>query len=127
MSYEEIREKEIEGIKEYIKPALSCYLAGISQLVSMVILHFDIPDKKADLLVLEAICQLLEPKADELKMRGLLWASHACDYKYSDDGELQCGRFLPTIDFKRDSPEEIERKTHIHYEQLREEKADELK
>ena len=54
----------------------------------------------------------------EAKLRGLLWASHRCDGKYCDDGELQCGRFLPVIDFKRDSPEEIERKIPLHYSQL---------
>lgn len=64
---------------------------------------------------------------EEFKLRALLWASHACDGKYADDGELRCGRFLPPIDFKRDSPEEIERKTPLHYQQLlREEPKPEL-
>ena len=55
---------------------------------------------------------------EERKLRDLLWASHACAGKYSDDGELQCGCFLPPIDFLRDTPDEIERKTPIHYAQL---------
>ena len=54
----------------------------------------------------------------ERKLRDLLWASHACTGKYGDDGELQCGCFLPIIDFLRDSPEDIALKIPIHYAQL---------
>jgi len=65
--------------------------------------------------LVEQICQLIEQ--EELKLRWLLWASHPCSGKYGDDGELQCGCFLPTIDFKRDSAEEIERKVPLHNQQ----------
>ena len=71
---------------------------------------------------LNSVCILIDQLFEEenLKLRALLWAGHACSGKYCDDGELQCGYFLPIIDFKRDSPEEIERKVTIHYQQLRE-------
>jgi hypothetical protein len=45
---------------------------------------------------------------DEAKLRFLLWAMHPCIGKYGDDGELQC---TCGCDFRRDSVEEIERKT----------------
>ena len=56
-----------------------------------------------------------EIRKDERKLRDLLWAGHVCNGKYGDDGEIQCGRFLPVIDFLRDTPEEIERKIPLHY------------
>lgn len=46
---------------------------------------------------------------NEMILRRLLFMEHHCDGKYSDDGEMQCGKCL--IDFCRDSAEEIERKT----------------
>ena len=56
-------EEQVKKIQEYIEPVFRMPLEGISQLVSMVILHFDIPDKEADRLVWEAICQLFpKPK-----------------------------------------------------------------
>ncbi len=54
----------------------------------------------------------------ERKLRDLLWAAHPCPGKYCDDGELQCGCFLPTIDFLRDKPEDIEVKIPLHNAQL---------
>jgi hypothetical protein len=47
-------------------------------------------------------------------LRELLWATHPCDSKYGDDGELQCNRYVCSIDFKRDDPEEIDKKIIIH-------------
>ena len=41
-------------------------------------------------------------EAKELEIRRGLWATHPCLGKYCDDGELQCGTFLPPIDFLRD-------------------------
>lgn len=55
---------------------------------------------------------------EERKLRDLLWAFHPCSGKYGDDGEIQCGRFLPTIDFLRDTLEDIEAKVPIHNAQL---------
>lgn len=57
-------------------------------------------------------------KKEERKLRDLLWATHPCDSKYCDDGEIQCGRFLPVIDFLRDKPEDIEAKIPLHNAQL---------
>lgn len=62
-------------------------------------------------------------EARERKLRDLLWAIHSCDGKYCDDGEIQCGRFLPTIDFLRDEPEDIETKMPLHNAQLCEAKG----
>jgi len=45
---------------------------------------------------------------NEAKLRFLLWAMHPCLGKYGDDGELQCSC---GSDFRRDSVDEIERKT----------------
>ncbi len=55
---------------------------------------------------------------EERKLRDLLWATHPCNGKYNDDGEIQCGRFLPPIDFLRDKPEDIETKILLHNAQL---------
>ena len=62
--------EQVKKIQSYIEGALMMPLVGISQLTSMVILHFDIPNKEADFLVLKAIRQLvipqkLSPKPDE--------------------------------------------------------------
>ena len=55
--------------------------------------------------------------ADELKLsdietglRELLWLRHGCPMPalYGDDGEMQCSSCM--VDFKRGTPEEIERK-----------------
>lgn len=48
--------------------------------------------------------------SDEQTLRRLLWLIHGCPLfdLYGDDGEMQCGACM--IDFKRDSPETIERK-----------------
>jgi len=55
---------------------------------------------------------------EERKLRDLLWATHPCDGKYCDDGEIQCNRFFPVIDFLRDKPEDIEAKIPLHNAQL---------
>jgi len=44
-----------EEIKNYILQAAQTPVMGVSQIVSMVILHFDIPDKDADWLVAEVL------------------------------------------------------------------------
>ena len=55
----------------------------------------------------------MKEKIEELsntRIREILWASHPCEGKYGDDGELQCNRFYGhgnPIDFKRDSWSEI--------------------
>ena len=51
---------------------------------------------------------------DELKLRERLWTTHPCFGKYCDDGELQCGRFLPPIDFLRDDLLDIAEKIAKH-------------
>jgi hypothetical protein len=45
------------------------------------------------------------------KLRYQLFASHPCDGKYGDDGEMQCNARTCMIDFKRDSLEAIESKS----------------
>jgi hypothetical protein len=58
-------------------------------------------------LLTEGTRWLVVPRA-EARLRFLLWAMHPCVGKYGDDGELQC----PCgCDFRRDSVDEIERKT----------------
>ncbi len=50
---------------------------------------------------------------DEMKLRELLWLNHGCGLGlYGDDGEMQCNNMKNhyPIDFKRDSPQLIERK-----------------
>lgn len=61
---------------------------------------------------------MTEQNKQERKLRDLLWATHPCGGKYCDDGEIQCGRFLPPIDFLRDKPEDIETKIPLHNAQL---------
>ena len=53
---------------------------------------------------------------ENLELRKMLWLRHGCDINalYGDDGEMQCGRHRPWIDFKRDPPEEIELKLQAH-------------
>ena len=50
----------------------------------------------------------------EHKLRELLWLYHGCSisYLYGDDGEMQCNNMNShkPIDFKRDTPQEIEDK-----------------
>ena len=58
-----------------------------------------------------------EIRAENAFLRYLLWATHPCVGKYGDDGELQCNRFIPPIDFKRDAPVEIENKIILHNEE----------
>lgn len=50
----------------------------------------------------------LSPETDHA-IRCQLWFSHGCGLAalYGDDGEMQCGRFHPCIDFKRSSFGEI--------------------
>lgn len=48
---------------------------------------------------------------DELTLRRLLAFSYSGTHLYGDDGELQDGRF-PTIDYRRDSVQDIETKIH---------------
>jgi hypothetical protein len=57
---------------------------------------------------------------ENLELRKMLWLRHGCDINalYGDDGEMQCSRHLPWLDFKRDSPEEIELKLQIHKQPL---------
>lgn len=45
---------------------------------------------------------------ENLALRKLLWLGHGCEIAtlYGDDGEMQCSYCL--IDFKRNSPQEIE-------------------
>ena len=64
-----------------------------------------------------AKAQLAKAQKGEQRIRELLWATHPCEGKYWDDGELQCGRFLPPIDFKRDSWETIAQGIEKHTEQ----------
>ncbi len=56
-------------------------------------------------------------QTQDFKLRELAFASHPCDGKYPDDGELQCNRFYgkgDPIDFKRDSWEKIIKLSAIH-------------
>ena len=50
----------------------------------------------------------------EKKLRELLWLNHGCSISclYGDDGEMQCNNAHShrPIDFKRDTPQEIEDK-----------------
>ena len=74
------------------------------------------PDWKPDVQAIlaehnEAVIQI---EAECQHLRQLLWATHPCQGKYGDDGELQCNRYVAPIDFKRDSVSEIERKIPIH-------------
>ena len=46
-------------------------------------------------------------------VRRQLWLTHGCMGLYGDDGEMQCGMF-PSIDFKRDSLEDIMRRIERH-------------
>lgn len=89
----------------------------LSSLVGLANFFGHITPEEAGLHYAE-IAKGIEAQSVERKLRDLLWATHACPGKYCDDGELQCGCFLPTIDFLRDIPEEIERKIPIHYAQL---------
>jgi len=54
----------------------------------------------------------LVPKtgSGEATLRRLLAFCYCGSQLYADDGELQDNRMRPWIDFKRDTPEEIERK-----------------
>jgi len=45
-------------------------------------------------------------KADNLKLRKLLWLTHGCKQLYGDDGEMQCSSC--SLDFKRDSVKKTE-------------------
>lgn len=47
-----------------------------------------------------------EEKAENLKLRELLWLGHGCQGLYGDDGEMQCGECR--IDFLRQPAHEIE-------------------
>ena len=67
------------------------------------------------------------------KIREILWASHPCDMKYGDDGELQCNRIYGhgnPIDFKRDDwgniGKGIARHTRVMIEQAKAEVAREM-
>jgi hypothetical protein len=56
---------------------------------------------------------LLVLKGDTAKLRELLWLNHGCVGLYGDDGEMQCGKCL--IDFKRDTPQLIDRKLMLRH------------
>ena len=62
----EQKDKSREKIRDYIKGAIQYPLADFEQLISMVILHFDIPDVEAKKLVWEAILALISG-IEELK------------------------------------------------------------
>ena len=62
----------------------------------------------SDLIVVEAESRRLAGEVERL--RTLLAFAYAGPALYRDDGELQDGRAHPTIDFRRDSVDEIERK-----------------
>jgi len=47
-------------------------------------------------------------KAENKKLRQLLWQEHPCEGKYGDDGELQCNSYICVIDFKRNSVKTLE-------------------
>jgi len=51
---------------------------------------------------------------ENMALRNLLWSYHRCNKEhnilYGDDGEMQCNGIDHIIDFKRDTPEEIEYK-----------------
>ncbi len=52
------------------------------------------------------------PQPGEQRIRELLWATHPCEGKYGDDGELQCNRFFPLIDTStKFNPDEIRQQT----------------
>ena len=78
----------------------------------------------------------MKEKPEELsntRIREILWASHPCECKYGDDGELQCNRIYGhgnPIDFKRDSWSEIgkglSRHTKAMVEQVKAEVAREI-
>lgn len=53
---------------------------------------------------------LRQAEDDNKKLRRLLAIRVSGAMLYADDGELQCNKELPFIDFKRDSSAEIERK-----------------
>lgn len=61
---------------------------------------------------------------EEKKLRELLWFNHGCPISclYGDDGEMQCnnGQSHRPIDFKRDTPQEIEDKLHPDIKTMRE-------
>ena len=76
-----------------------------------------------ELIPLRNLLRENEPEQKDRKLRDLLWATHACSGKYCDDGELQCGYFLPTIDFLRDKPKDIEAKIPLHNAQLLQQKS----
>lgn len=44
-----------------------------------------------------------EGNLSEQPWRTLLFLEHGCEGKYGDDGEMQCNRYVPLLDFKRDS------------------------
>ncbi len=113
-------------LTEYIKGATRYPMADMEQLVSMVILHFDIPDKIAKSETWEVILSIVE---GERHIRELLWAGHPCIGKYGDDGALQCNRFFgkgDPIDLKRDSWHDIVVGIGKHTKQLIEEAKEQV-
>jgi hypothetical protein len=64
----------------------------------------------------ECVCNTIKEKheseyeKENEKLRNLLWATHPCEGKYGDDGEMQCNNLNCMIDFKRDSVDDIQNK-----------------
>lgn len=48
-----------EEIRDYIKTAVTYPIANLDQIVSMVVLHFDIPDKAALRIIQEILYESL--------------------------------------------------------------------
>lgn len=69
-------------------------------------IHFQLSTAQASIKAKD-----MEIKKLTSRLRYELFASHPCDGKYGDDGEMQCNNSACMIDFKRDSFEEIERKS----------------
>lgn len=48
------------------------------------------------------------------QLRLLLFFGHRCSHKYGDDGEMQCNKHRPFIDFKRDPVEHLSKAIFEH-------------
>jgi hypothetical protein len=78
--------------------------AGVKCGVAYELSGCDWPDAVADeVLRLKADLAALREVEPEVRMQ--LWLTHGCGLAslYGDDGEMQCNRFAPFIDFKRGS------------------------
>lgn len=58
----------------------------------------------------------VEERTLSVEVRKQLWLTHGCGISclYGDDGEMQCGRFIPAIDFRRDPEAAILEGIDIH-------------